>query len=345
MKLTERTIEKEPLAIDKEKILGDAQKYVLKGQPKKAIKEYLKLIEASPKDKRLYLKVGDLYLKEGETEQAIKVYFKVADLYAEEDLNVPAISIYKKVLTIDPKMIEAMHKIAELYMKEGLVGSAKSYYQTILRIRPDDPEARKGLASPPPADSPGEEPLFPPAAETRAHADWLGREMKTAPEPVSLLTKPPLEVPDALLEPEDAMVEPQDAPAGPEIVSVDKESEMHYHLGIAYKEMELYDYAISEFEMASSSAAMKFDCYTMLGDCYIEKGLHDKSIECYQVASGVEGLSDEKMARLHFNLGLAYEGNGMPAEATQAFSTALKFDPSMAEAKEKINKLQHPASH
>jgi len=157
--------------------------------------------------------------------------------------------------------------------------------------------------------------------------------MKTALEPDPSSTLPPLEVSDVLLEPEDAIVEP-------EIVSADKESEMHYHLGIAYKEMELYDYAISEFEMAASSVTMKFDCYIMLGDCYIEKGLHDKSIECYKVASEIKGLSDEKMARLHFNLGLAYEANGMATEAIQTFSTALKFDRSMAEAQEKIKKLQ-----
>ena len=119
---------------------------------------------------------------------------------------------------------------------------------------------------------------------------------------------------------------------------------MHYHLGIAYKEMELYDYAISEFEMATSSLAMKFDCYIMLGDCFMEKGLHDKSIDCYQVAAGVQGLSDEKMARLHFNLGLAYEANGMSSEAIQAFSAVLKYDQSMAEAQEKIRKLQETST-
>jgi pilus assembly protein FimV len=59
------------LADDKEKILDLAQKYVLKGQSKKAIQEYLKLLEVAPKDKRLYLKLGDLYLKNGEQEKAI----------------------------------------------------------------------------------------------------------------------------------------------------------------------------------------------------------------------------------------------------------------------------------
>jgi tetratricopeptide (TPR) repeat protein len=126
----------------------------------------------------------------------------------------------------------------------------------------------------------------------------------------------------------------------PGISTLDKDSEMHYHLGIAYKEMELFDYAISEFEMASSNSAMKFDCYTMLGKCYMEKGDYNKSIEYYKMSSGIQGLSNEKLARLHFNLGLVYEANGMVSEAIDAFNEVLKLDHSFAEAKEKINKLQ-----
>jgi tetratricopeptide (TPR) repeat protein len=274
--------------------------------------------------------VGDLYLKEGETDQAIREYFRVADLYVEEDLNLPAISLYKKVLSIDPKMIEALQKIAGLYIKEGLVGSARSYYQTILRMRPDDPEAVKALESPSPVDSPREESLFTPVPEPHPSPHRFNPEMKTIPGPGTHRPPPPLEVPGV--------------PAEPEALSVDKDSEMHYHLGIAYKEMELFDYAISEFEMASSSLAMKFDCYMMLGDCYMEKGLHDKSIECYKVASEIKGLSDEKMARLHFNLGLAYEANGMASEATHAYNVVLKFDHSMTEVQEKIKRLQKTPS-
>ena len=135
------------LGIDKEKILDIAQKYILKGQSKKAIKEYLKLIEANPQDKRFHLKLGDLYLKNGEEDKAIQSYLKVASLYGEEDLNFRAISIYKKILSIDPKLIEAFHKIAELYLKEGLVGSAKNYYQSILEIDPDDSEALKVIGN------------------------------------------------------------------------------------------------------------------------------------------------------------------------------------------------------
>jgi len=115
---------------------------------------------------------------------------------------------------------------------------------------------------------------------------------------------------------------------------------MHYHLGIAYKEMGLYDEAISEFELASTDPLMKFDCYTMLGSCYMEKGDYHKSIEYYRMASGIRGLSDKKLAWLQFHLGLAYEGKGMVSEALNIFKNVLNLDHSFTEAKEKIKKLQ-----
>jgi tetratricopeptide (TPR) repeat protein len=311
------------LAIDKEKILDIAQKYVLKGQPKKAIKEYLKLIEADPEDKRLHLKLGDLYLKSGEEDKAIEEYLKVAGLYGEEDLNFRAISIYKKILSINPKRIEAFHEIAELYQKEGLAGSAKNYYQGILEIDPNNQAALKALeriehsqeaqGGAVPSSKMESFPSMP------AHAPEK-KSFKEAPSPHS--------PPAANLPPE------------PEILALDKDSEMHYHLGIAYKEMELFDYAIAEFEAASSSPAMRFDCYTMLGNCYMEKGDYSKSIEYFKMSSEVQGLSNEKLARLQFNLGLAYEANGMVSEAIDTYNHVLKLDHSFSEAHERIKKLQ-----
>jgi tetratricopeptide (TPR) repeat protein len=315
------------LGIDKEKILDIAQKYILKGQSQKAIKEYLKLVEASPEDKRLHLKLGDLYLKNGEEDKAIESYLKVARLYGEEDLNFRAISIYKKILSINPKFIEAFHEIAQLYGKEGLAGSAKNYYQSILEIAPNDPKATQGLREieSPQAPRGGAAPPFEAAAIPYARPS-RPPEGKTMEENSDLFSPPVTE---------NSMVAPE-----ARVSELDKDSEMHYHLGIAYKEMELFDYAIAEFEQASSSLSMKFDCYIMLGNCYLEKGDFNKSIEYYKMASEIEGLSKEKLARLHFNLGLAYEGNGMVSEAIDTFNLVLKLDRSFAEAEERIKKLQ-----
>ena len=132
----------------------------------------------------------------------------------------------------------------------------------------------------------------------------------------------------------------QAAPVAQESVPSDKDSEMHYHLGIAYKEMELFDYAISEFEMASANPSLRFDCYIMLGNCYMEKGDYSKSIECYRMATQAKGLTEEKLAHLHYSLGLAYEANGMIPEALDTFHEVLKLDQSFAGATERIKKLQ-----
>ena len=294
--------------IDREKVLESAQKYVLKGQSKKAIKEYLKLIEASPKDKRLYLKLADLYLKEGESEKAVREYLKLADLYREEELNFRAISVYKKILSIDPKLVEPLHKLAKLYLKEGLAGSAKTYYQSVLEIKPDDREALEALR------------VF----ETQPRP-------KERPQPFPSYDYPELET---------SQDKRPVRPPEPEAPAPDKDAETHYHLGIGYKEMELLDYAISEFELASATLPMRFDCYVMLGDCFKEKGDYDRSIEYYKMASGMNGLSTENLARVHFNLGAAYEANGMLSEALETFKYVLKLDQSFSEANRKIRKLQ-----
>jgi len=315
------------LGIDKEKILDIAQKYILKGQSKKAIKEYLKLVEDNPQDKRLHLKLGDLYLKNEEEDNAIQEYLKVASLYGEEDLNFRAISIYKKILSINPKLVEAFHKIAKLYLKEGLGGSAKNYYQCILEIDPNDSEAIKALENIESPQQPKGETITPSSGAESPFVRYpYPPERSFASETPDLVSPPTMGTPDL--------------PSEPGISTLDKDSEMHYHLGIAYKEMELFDYAISEFELASSSPSMKFDCYIMLGNCYMEKGDYNKSIDYFKMSSDIQGLSNEKLARLHFNLGLAYEANGMVSEAVDTFNMVLKLDHSFAEAKEKIKKLQ-----
>ncbi len=313
--------------IDKEKILDLAQKYILKNQPKKAIAEYIKLIEADPKDKRLYLKLGDLYYKNGDYEKAIAEYLKLAELYAEEDLNSRAISIYKKVLSINPKHIDTLHRIAGLYLKEGLSGNARNYYSNILEINPTDEAARQALdrldTSLPSKEVP-KGTSAPPFPDSHFPTEIKPRDDKSDLFPASVVDP-----------------QPQGSPEPVEIHPPDKEAEMHYHLGIAYKEMELYDYAISEFEQASNSPAIKFDCAIMLGTCYLEKGDSARAIQYFKEGTQLKGLNREKLARLHFNLGLAYEANGMLSEALETFQHVLKLDSSFIEAQERIKKLEN----
>jgi hypothetical protein len=66
---------------------------------------------------------------------------------------------------------------------------------------------------------------------------------------------------------------------GIEAPSPDKDLELHYHLGIGYKEMGLFDYAVAEFELACKDRSIILDCYILLGECFKEKGDSEKSMK------------------------------------------------------------------
>ena len=119
---------------------------ISKRQIKKAIQKGLKLVEKSPKDGRLRLKLGDLYLKNGEYEKAIRAFIQAGELCAKENLKAQAIAMYKRVLSIDPENIEAFRRMRKLYLREGLSASARRCYEKILEIKSKDQRASKVLS-------------------------------------------------------------------------------------------------------------------------------------------------------------------------------------------------------
>jgi tetratricopeptide (TPR) repeat protein len=232
--------------------------FTSKGQIKKAIQQCLKQVEKASKDKRLRLKLGDLYLKNGDDEKAIKEYLQTAELYAKEDLNTRAIAIYKRVVSINPKHIDAFRRMAALYSKDGLWGSAKACYGRILQISPSDQEATKALS----LIEGSKQPKLDQTKTKKEESLSTTSEVSRLPSLSNRIETP----------------------------SLDKDLELHYHLGIGYKEMGLFDYAIAEFESASKDPSMKFDCYVLLGECFKEKGDSEQSMKYFGWASKIKEL-------------------------------------------------------
>ena len=55
-----------------------------------------------------------------------------------------------------------------------------------------------------------------------------------------------------------------------------------YNLGIAYKEMGLIDEAIAEFQLAAKDANRLLECSSMLGICFLEKGMPKLAIKWFE---------------------------------------------------------------
>jgi tetratricopeptide (TPR) repeat protein len=88
-----------------------------------------------------------------------------------------------------------------------------------------------------------------------------------------------------------------------------------YNLGIAYKEMGLVDEAISEFQLAAKDPGRIFECSSMLGICFIEKGMPKIAVNWFQKALQAGGRSPEEYAGLRYDLASAHEAAGDVGEA------------------------------
>ena len=93
----------------------------------------------------------------------------------------------------------------------------------------------------------------------------------------------------------------------------------HYNLGIAYREMGLLDEAIGEFQLASKDAKYLVDCCSLLGGCFLEKGLPELAVKWYQRGLEAPSLPEEAYLGLLYDLGNAYLWQGDTDKARKTF--------------------------
>ncbi len=114
------------MAINKTKVLAQADKYIAKQNFNKALNELLKVEKATPNDINLLNKIGDLYSKTGNSKEAIGYFLRVADSYKAGGFNLKAIAVLKKVVRIDARFMDARDRLVELYTQQGHHSEAKA---------------------------------------------------------------------------------------------------------------------------------------------------------------------------------------------------------------------------
>ncbi len=120
-----------------------------------------------------------------------------------------------------------------------------------------------------------------------------------------------------------------------------EDSETHYDLGIAYKEMGLIDDALHEFEVAMSGKSRKkeVDCLTMMGLCHMEKGDAAGAVQAYQRALRSDYLTPEAGRAVHYEIAGAYVKTGDTEAALYYFNKVLKADAGYRDVKSMTARL------
>jgi tetratricopeptide (TPR) repeat protein len=154
------------MAVPREKLIRNAEKFVSRGRIEAAIREYRKVLEDQPKDTGTLNRVGDLYARINSIDEAVRLFTQIAEQYTEEGFFVKAIAIYKKIIKLDPTRLGVYEKLAGLYHRQGLINEARTQYQVLADyylkhdnaasaisiylhmadLEPDDPAHRAKLA-------------------------------------------------------------------------------------------------------------------------------------------------------------------------------------------------------
>ncbi|MDB4985730.1 MAG: hypothetical protein JWN04_908 [Myxococcaceae bacterium] len=104
------------------------------------------------------------------------------------------------------------------------------------------------------------------------------------------------------------------------------DSETHFDLGIAYKEMGLVDDAIHEFELAAKSKKRACTALNMVGMCHLERGKPDLALQYFQRALDAEGRGPAEELALNYVIGTVYEQTGQLDQALAAFELVAARD-------------------
>jgi tetratricopeptide (TPR) repeat protein len=114
----------------------------------------------------------------------------------------------------------------------------------------------------------------------------------------------------------------------------------HADLGIAYKEMGLYDAAITEFKLLTQDPRREVFALTMMGECFEAKGSITEAVIRYKRALNCDDVSETENLDLYFLLGCAFERLGDVGEALYFFEKVAKRDAKFREVDRKLTDLK-----
>jgi hypothetical protein len=116
--------------------------------------------------------------------------------------------------------------------------------------------------------------------------------------------------------------------------------ETRYNLGIAYKEMGLVDEAIAEFQLAAKDEARLLECASMLGMCFVEKGMPKLAVKWFEKGLAVPGRTDDEYKGIRYDLGDALEQSEAFDEGLAFFEEVYGQDASFRDVAERIERLR-----
>jgi tetratricopeptide (TPR) repeat protein len=251
------------------------------------------------------------------------------------------------------------------YLENGLLEEAKKAVEDLERALPSEPriaelralvETRTAAMA---AESPEKQPMQAATNLLGELADAFGSAMGDLAE----LSPPPAPPSAPTTEPTTISTAPTAAPASPLSGLLEEmgeafamgpdekdEPEIHYNLGVAFREMNLLDEAIGEFQKVARGAGKGphppnyLQACSLLAICFMDKGMAPIAIKWYCRALESPDLDEEALLALQYDLGVAFEQSGDTRRALEKFTEVYGQNIDFRDVAEKIRIFQQKGS-
>ncbi len=122
------------MAYNKSKHVEAAQKLLNQGKVAQAIGEYQLILKYEPRDQVTLMTIGELYIRQGETFQAIDYFERLAQIFVGDGFLTKAIAVYKRIAKLAPEEIRPLEKLADLYVQQGVMSEARPLFLQLAEI-------------------------------------------------------------------------------------------------------------------------------------------------------------------------------------------------------------------
>ncbi|HEX6187924.1 MAG TPA: tetratricopeptide repeat protein [Pyrinomonadaceae bacterium] len=122
--------------------------------------------------------------------------------------------------------------------------------------------------------------------------------------------------------------------------------ETHYNLGLAYKDMDLFEDALEEFQMAANltspadGTGRYLQCCNLLGHCFVQTGAPEVAVKWFAKGLSASHVSDEERMALTYEIAAAYEQAGDLHHALESFIEVYGNNVSYRNVNERVKTLK-----
>ena len=212
-------------------------------------------------------------------------------------------------------LLESYMGLAASLCRQEAPDSARTVYGRVLEIDPHHAEARERM------DELSRRPLAagqqPPVVDSRCVAGPIEDGSETF----------------------DALLEELKEPGEEECTSFDGDAQAHFELGVAFKQMEMWDEAISELSQAVAGREDPRPVLEALADCYLRSGDAERAEEALRQAEAHPANRDSPSAAIAYRIARLHEQQGDESQAIEWLLQVVSIDPDFRDAASRLSAL------